>query len=389
MPTKKMSKPNPWPPRSLGHGGGTWVWEVQRSQPLGLKFALEGKRTTVWGRSVPDCIEKRDAKRAEAAEAAEIRARLANGQGTVRQMMEGWFNYHAGNRAPATQDTYRRSMEFVGSLPLADRVAREVSRGDVQNVLLYAVDELDRGHSSCHKIRNHLNMAFDYGLDQGYVLINPCTKIKLPGHVRRPQKPVYFGEESFGTLRQYLVENPSQGNVAVLTALLTGMRTGELMGLCWDAIDWDAARLEVRRAMQRSQGGRVLTLVEVLKTESSHRIVELRPDLVAALHRLRAEQRRERMAAPVWRGGDHVFTREDGRPFAVGTLAWHNERACKAAGIPVVSPHKLRHTHLSILLDRGVVPALVAAHAGHKNTRMLTMTYEHAMHPEVSTAVLG
>src|SRR4030095_6057344 len=235
----------------------------------------------------------------------------------------------------------------------------------------------------------HLHMAFEFGETAASTTNSPARLLKLPGHVRRSQKAVWLDDTAFDRMRQHLVEHRSTGNVAVLTGLLTGLRSGEVMGLCWDAVDLDAGTADVRRQMQRSMGGRVLTLVDVLKTDASRRTVQLRPDVIAALHWLRREQRRERMALPVWRGGDHVFTRPDGRPFGVGTLDWHNGKACRAIGIEEISPHKLRHTNLSILLDRGVAPALVAAHAGHKNTRMLTMTYEHAMHPKVSTEVLG
>lgn len=388
MPRQRMTKPNPWPPRNLGHGGGTWVWDPARSQGLGIKFFLGSRRVSVWGKSIPECIAKRDARRAEEAEAAKVRARLANGQGTVRQMMESWFAYHAGGKAPYTRELYERSMARVFAHGLGDRIAREVTRGDCKNLLLYAVDELDLGHSSVHQLRTHLHMAFVHGEDSGFVSSNPANRLPLPGHARRSEKPVWLDQEAFGTMRQHLLANRSTGNVAVLTALLTGLRSGELMGLCWDAVDLDAGTLEVRRAMQRSNGGRVLTLVDILKTKSSRRVVQLRPDLTAALLWLRSEQRRQRMALSSWRGGDHVFTREDGRPFGVGTLDWHNCKACRAIGIEEVSPHKLRHTNLSVLLARGVPRAKVAAHAGHINTRML-LTYEHDVDAAMATDVLG
>jgi integrase len=281
-------------------------------------------------------------------------------------------------------------MAKIGRHPIANMRARDVTRGNVKEVLAWAVNELDLAESAVHKIRNHLNMAFNFGLDGGYCSVNPCARIKLPGNVRKAQKPVFHGADEFRIMRQYLVQHPSVVNVGLLVALLTGLRSGEIMGICWDAINWETGYLEVKREMQRSKGGRVLTLVPFAKTIESVRAVEMRPDLITALHWWRSEQRRQRMASPVWRNDDDlVFTLEEGRRFSVGTLGWHNAKACRAAGIKVVSPHKLRHTNLSMLLDAGIPEALVAAHAGHASTRMLRTTYEHAMHPQVSTAVLG
>ena len=386
MPKPTVTKPRSYP--SLGHGGGSWGWDEDRRK-VTLRFYIDGRSTIVRADTTTRCIQLRDERRAEAAAAVEIRGALRNGNGTVRQMMDGWFAYHAGARAPATQDSYCSSIRHIGRTPFADRVAREITRGDIKDLLLYFVDEVDLGYSAVHKSRNHVHMAFEYGQDQGYITVNPAVRVRLPGHVRKPSKPVWLDDGAFGTMRQHLTQNPSTVNVALLVALLTGLRSGELLALCWDAVDLDAGTLTVKRNMQRSQGGRVVTLVDTLKTEGSGRTVQLRPDLVAALRHERLERNRRRMAATVWEDNDLVFTRDDGHQLAFTTLQWHSRKACKAIGIPAVSPHKLRHTNLSIMLDRGVAPALVAAHGGHKNTRMLTMTYEHAVHPEVSTEVLG
>lgn len=386
MPKPAVSKPRSFP--TLGHGGGSWGWDEIRRK-VTLRFRVDGRSTIVRADTTTRCLQLRDERRAEASARAAVTATLANGQGTVGQMLDSWFAYHAGGRAPCTQDTYRRSIELIRRTGFAERTAREVTRGDIQNLLLHFVDTGVYGFSAVHKIRTHLHMAFEHGQDHGYVIVNPAVRIKLPGHVRKPSKPVWLDEASFDTMRQYLVSKPSTANVALLTGLLTGLRPGEVLAICWDALDLDAGVLQVRRNLQRSNGGRVRTLVDDLKTDGSARTVSLRPDLVAALrheHTVRAERQ---LAATRWQDNDLVFTRQDGRPLAFWTLDWSCRKACQAIGIELLSPHKLRHTNASILLDRGVAPADVAKHLGHKNTRMLTMTYEHSVRTEVSTDALG
>jgi integrase len=52
-----------------------------------------------------------------------------------------------------------------------------------------------------------------------------------------------------------------------------------------------------------------------------------------------------------------------------------------------VSPHKLRHTNGSRLLDKGMPPMQVAAHLGH-SLEVLSSTYAHKMRNVMDTDVL-
>ena len=53
------------------------------------------------------------------------------------------------------------------------------------------------------------------------------------------------------------------------------------------------------------------------------------------------------------------------------------ERHCKAAGVPVISVHGLRHTHASLLLFAGVSIASVARRLGHASMTTTQKTYLH------------
>jgi integrase len=63
----------------------------------------------------------------------------------------------------------------------------------------------------------------------------------------------------------------------VVVATKTGMRTNEVLGLRWTDIDWDHARVHVRR--QRGGGDP--------KTDAGERAIALHAEALAALRRLR------------------------------------------------------------------------------------------------------
>lgn len=118
--------------------------------------------------------------------------------------------------------------------------------------------------------------------------------------------------------------------VIILTAVLTGLREGELLGLAWGDIDWSARQIYVR---QQYTAGRF----SELKTEASRRCVDLPAGLVAEL-------RRWRLACPP---GSHdlVFPNGAGNPENHANLLNRGfYPALRRAGLRKSRFHDLRHT---------------------------------------------
>jgi integrase len=371
MPKPPVTKPRSFP--SLGHNGGSWGWDPDRRQ-VTLRFMVAGHgRKIVRADTTTGCLTKRDEMRAAAAAEAAEEAELLHGQGTVAQLLEAWFAYHAGSRKQATRMTYRRSLRIVGEHPLGKRRAHEVTIGDIERFYLWMVDERDLGHGQLVMTRTHLRMAFTHGVRHGYTRANPVLGSKLPGHTRPPGQVTWLFDDQFDAMRQYLREHTTTINTALLTGLLTGLRPGETIALCWDDVDFDTGLIHVRRA---------------LKTPQSERKVEMTPDLIVALRRERRAQRVRQLAATRWLDSDLVFNRQDGRALIHDQLRYRLHQACKTIGIEPLSPHKLRHTNGSVLLDRGAPMADVAKHLGHKDMRMMTTTYGHSVKAQVPVAAL-
>ena len=53
----------------------------------------------------------------------------------------------------------------------------------------------------------------------------------------------------------------------------------------------------------------------------------------------------------------------------------------KAAGLPNIKFHSLRHSVASILLEQNTHPRLVADLLGHSSTKLTTDTYSHIVNP--------
>jgi integrase len=161
----------------------------------------------------------------------------------------------------------------------------------------------------------------------------------------------------------------------LLTALRTGMRAGELLGLQWGDINWRGSYIEARRNFVQG----------VLTTPKSHR--RRRVDL----------SRQLRLELWLWRRRQRVLWLKDGRPFpewvfasVTGTAMDESNvrkafnRMLDAAGLHRRGPHQLRHTFASLLLQKGSPITYVSRQLGHHDASITLRVYAHWV-PDSST----
>lgn len=133
------------------------------------------------------------------------------------------------------------------------------------------------------------------------------------------------------------------------------------------------------------------------QTRASRRFIPLPDIVITALREHRRQQDRERTAAGnQWVDSGFVFTTLRGEPISPYSLTkyWHDVR--KAAGLPTLRFHDLRHTAVSLLLALGVPPHVVREIVGHSDIKVTTTGYAHgrldekaAALEQLSTAVAG
>ncbi|TAK59369.1 MAG: site-specific integrase, partial [Dehalococcoidia bacterium] len=159
-------------------------------------------------------------------------------------------------------------------------------------------------------------------------------------------------------------------------ALTTGMRQGELLALRWRDIDLDTCCLNVRGSLQRSTLG---LAIGDPKTRKSRRRIELSAAAVEALSRHQQQQERERLdQGPAWQEQGLVFANELGRPMEAGNLVRRSFRPLlRAAGLPRIRFHDLRHTAATLLMGQNVPPKVVSEMLGHSQVGITLDLYSH------------
>jgi site-specific recombinase XerD len=146
----------------------------------------------------------------------------------------------------------------------------------------------------------------------------------------------------------------------VEVAYAAGLRISELAAAELSAVD-----------LQRGE-------IRVLGKGRKERIGLLGRPAIAALEAYLESARPELEArAPAGRTADAIFLNHDGRPIGVRGLRYRIDRLCRRAGLPEgVSPHTLRHSFATHLLDGGADLRVVQELLGHESLAT-TQVYTH------------
>jgi integrase len=162
----------------------------------------------------------------------------------------------------------------------------------------------------------------------------------------------------------------------VATALYTGLRVSELLGLIWDDVDFAAGLVHVRAQLSRAHRGEPARRVAP-KTAASVRDVPL----VAQLARFLATHK---LATPFGAGTDWVFATSRGTPHGHRNVARRcltraaNLAGLNADGWPPLRFHDLRHVFAShLIVDLGLDVAQVSRILGHASPTITLSVYTH------------
>ena len=290
-----------------------------------------------------------------------------------------------------TYERYRCSINnhilpYIGKIPL-DRLTTE----DVQkmlNNLLASGGENKQGLSprTVNAARRTLKTALDKAYHLQKISFNPveATKACRTDRVEIGILSRFDAKKLLETAKGY----EQNAYIAVLIALSTGMRIGEIFGLTWENVDLQDKKIYVRQSLVSTNHGYRLEVSP--KTKAGHRQIDLPQYCVDALWKHRKWQESQKAEwLNLWHETGNVITNANGScrdPNYFSYVVF--KRLLETAGIQRnVRFHDLRHTHATWLLERGIHPKVVAERLGHSSIRITLDTYSHVIKGMQQTAV--
>lgn len=228
-----------------------------------------------------------------------------------------------------------------------------------------------------------LSQALAQGVRFGTVARNVCDVV-TPPRVDKSRQTVWTpGEVST------FLEVAREDVLAPLWYLLAleGMRRGEALGLRWSDVNWERGAVHVSQTVVADRSSRGEPIIQPrTKTGAGARTIKLTAETLAVLelHRDRQAFLRQR-AGDAWQDHDLIVATSHGTPINPNNVTRSYQRLVKAAGVPTIRVHDLRHTAATMLLRAGVPAKIVSERLGHANVGITLDLYSHVV-PDMQDA---
>ena len=296
---------------------------------------------------------------------------------TLGEWLGDWLNgYVKTNCSTRTLDGYhtiirRHLVPNLGMIPLS-----QVQPQHIQQYYAHAVSEPGsdgKGLSARSVLHIHrvLFQALNYAVRQGLLIRNPAQLVDPP-RAKKPKMKTLMPQE---VSVLFNVAQDTRYYPVIYTAVKTGLRQAELLGLRWRDLDLDLASLSVIQVLYKRRG---ICQFKEPKSEHSRRRLGLSPSLALFLREYRTERQAERLLLEKPLSEDDlVFSNVDGTPMDPGTLTHNFARIARRASLPGTRFHDLRHTFASLMLLAGIHPKIVSEALGHSSVAFTLDVYSH------------
>jgi site-specific recombinase XerD len=225
-----------------------------------------------------------------------------------------------------------------------------------------------------------LRMAFNMAIAEGLLARNPCTRVELPQPDDEEIRPL--DPEQVDTLLIFLdtyvldkatgQRRPHRNAALYHVAIRCGLRLGWLIGLRWIDIDLDRGELRVVGQLQKGKRRRTKT------GDRGRRTLPLSRDVVRVLRWHKRNQVEEQAIAPEgWNAAGLVFCSEHGTPMSDRNLERQFDAFLKAAKLPDIRFHDMRHTYAALSIAAGVDIYTLSRRMGHSSIRVTADRYGH------------
>ncbi|MER5539184.1 site-specific integrase [Streptomyces mirabilis] len=232
--------------------------------------------------------------------------------------------------------------------------------------------------------RDALRAALTHAVSEEEIGKNVASLVTVPKPRRRRIKPWSVVEAS-----QFLADAAARDDhlfAAWMLVLCLGLRRGEVLGLTWKSVDFEAGEIYVDHQIQRASRE---ILHRETKTEDSDDFLPL-PDVCrTALVMRRAQQNADRKAAgDLWQDRHGlIFTTKYGTPIEPGNLTRMFALRARRASIRLIPLRNTRHTCSSLLVALKVHPKVAQRILRHSQIAMTMEVYAEASEDQVRAAV--
>ena len=293
--------------------------------------------------------------------------------------LKDWLSIVKQTIEPSTYNSYEQIVN--------DRITKYFTKNKIKLIDIQAIDIQEYyntlfsdGLSANTVIHHHaiIRKALDYAYKMDIIPNNPADK------VQRPKKDQYIGsfynENELAELFEKSEDDPL--NLMIRVASYYGLRRSEVLGLKWDAFDFDNKTITIKHTVTigRIDGKRQIYTKDRTKNKSSYRTLPLIDDIANRLLEFKEQQEYFKKAfgkSYYKKDKDYVFVKPDGKLTRPDYVSEHFKILLNKLGLRHIRFHDLRHSCASLLLAKGIPMKAIQEWLGHSNFSTTANIYAH------------
>ena len=258
---------------------------------------------------------------------------------------------------------------------------RGITLGGLQavNIQMFYTSQLKRVSANT-VIHYHaiIHRALKYAVKTDLIDVNPADKVERPRKDRFTAS-FYDGNE---VNRLFQAARGTPLELPVMLAAFYGLRRSEVVGLKWDAIDFENKTIAIRHTVTAcaEKGRRIEVAADTTKTASSRRTLPLVPAFQTKLAALKEQQEKNRILCGRSYCTDYlgyVLVDAMGNRLKLSYISTAFPALLKRSGLRPIRFHDLRHSCASLLLKNGVPMKQIQEWLGHSDFSTTANIYAH------------
>lgn len=292
---------------------------------------------------------------------------------------ELWDNYNEYIKLKQKKQSYRKTVSKFKNHILPYFSKYRIDKIDVNTYTKWQITLEQKGFSYKYLTSLHGSMVTILNYAVKFYGLKSNIASSIGNFSKRNIKPSRI---DFWTYEEYtkFITNVDDLVYKVLyeTLYFTGMRQGEALALTWKDIKDGYVDIYKTIAKEKEDGKHI---INTPKTKSSIRKIRIDKNLINNLNVLKEYYKKIIDFNEDW------FVFGGINPLSPTTIGRRKDNYCMKSGVKKIRIHDFRHSHVSLLLSKGVPITVISKRLGHSNIQMTLNIYAHLIPEDEDKAI--
>ena len=307
---------------------------------------------------------------------------IAGAEDSFAKWAERWLRFKKGkvgnSQYKAYESLLKHLIDYFGGESIKE--IRMMNIQDLIDSLANSKSEYT-GNSYSYKtlkeIKGTAVQVFNYAIDNRAIEYNPASRVIIPEATKKERRCISDEEEA------RIIFFPHRMQAPAMIMLYAGLRRGEVIPLQWSDIDSENRTITVNKAVELSSNQPEL---KSTKTEAGNRIVFINPILLKFLKKHKAQSKSkyvcpslngEMFTQSAWAKAWNSYLLDMDIEYGTERKSKYNPNYSGLQSIERFTPHDLRHTFTTRLVESGVNPKEAQMQIGHSSITTTLDIYTH------------